>query len=133
MAMLVPNFRHFDALLQPSPDVTAVVAASEALNVREFNLFRVAYAWWYGRDASEKDVERPFMRYLFTEQAPPWVRQFAREVLDRKSQGRLDPKHYGLPPLPAPPTISGAQALLRGVWFALWVMAVAILLIGVFG
>lgn len=131
MAMPVPHFRGFASWVRPSADVVAVVAAAEALNVREFKLFRVAYAWWFGRDGSDKDVERPFMRYLFTQQAPMWVRQFAREVLDREREGRLDPMLYGLPPLPPPPAFSDLQTFLRGVWFALWVMAVAVLLIGV--
>lgn len=132
MAMLVPPLRPFDTWMRSSPDVSAVVAASEALNVREFNLFRVAYAWWFGRNGSDKEVERPFMNYLFTEQAPLWVRQFAREVLDRKREGRLDPKQYGLPPLPQAPSLPGVQSFLRGVWFSLWVMAIGILLIGIF-
>jgi hypothetical protein len=114
-----------------SPDVTNVVAAAEALNVREYNLFNVAYAWWFGRDAGEKEVERPFMRYLMTEQAPVWVRQFAREVLERKREGRLDPRQYGLPPVPPPLPTSGPELFLRGVVFALWVLIVAIILIGV--
>jgi hypothetical protein len=116
-----------------SPDVTNVVAAAEALNVREYNLFNVAYAWWFGRVAGEKEVERPFMRYLMTEQAPVWVRQFAREVLERKREGRLDPRQYGLPPAPPPLPTSGLELFLRGVVFALWVLIVAIILIGVIG
>ena len=116
-----------------SPDVKTVVAAAEALNVREYNLFNVAYAWWFGRYAGEKEVERPFMRYLMTEQAPVWVRQFAREVLARKREGRLDPRLYGLPPVPPAPSISAPEMFLRGVVFALWVLIIAIILIGVIG
>lgn len=116
-----------------SPDVKTVVAAAEALNVREYNLFNVAYAWWFGRYAGEKEVERPFMRYLMTEQAPVWVRQFAREVLERKREGRLDPRLYGLPPLPPPLSISAGEMFLRGVVFSLWVLIIAIILIGVLG
>lgn len=121
----------FESWMAVSPDVQTVVAAAEALNVREFNLFNVAYAWWFGRYAGEKEVERPFMRYLMTEQAPVWVRQFAREVLARKREGRLDPRLYGLPPLPPPLGISAGEMFLRGVVFSLWVLIIAIILIGV--
>jgi hypothetical protein len=124
-------FHAYNSLMVVSPDVKTVLAAAEALNVREYSLFNVAYAWWFGRYAGEKEVERPFMRYLMTEQAPVWVRQFAREVLARKREGRLDPRLYGLPPVPPPPSISGSEMFLRGVVFALWVMIIAIILIGV--
>jgi hypothetical protein len=82
----------------PTPDVRDVVGACEALNVREIILFRLAFARWFGRDASEKELERPFMHYLFAQQAPMWVRQFTREVLRRKTEGVLDPTQFGLPP-----------------------------------
>ena len=128
------NFFHaYGPWRAASPDVTNVVAAAEALNVREYNLFNAAYAWWFGRDAGEKEVERPFMRYLMTEQAPVWVRQFAREVLERRRKGRLDPRQYGLPLVPPLPSTSGAELFLRGMVFALWVLIVAIILIGVIG
>ena len=126
-------FQAYDSWVAVSPDVKTVVAAAEALNVREYNLFNVAYAWWFGRYAGEKEVERPFMRYLMTEQAPVWVRQFAREVLARKREGRLDPRLYGLPPVPPPPRISAGEMFLRGVVFALWVLIIAMILIGVIG
>lgn len=82
----------------PTPDVRDVVGACEVLNVREIILFRLAFARWFGRDASETELERPFMHYLFAQQAPMWVRQFTREVLRRKTEGVLDPTQFGLPP-----------------------------------
>ncbi len=82
----------------PTPDVRDVVGACEALNIREIILFRLAFARWFGRDASEMELERPFMHYLFAQQAPMWVRQFTREVLRRKTEGVLDPTQFGLPP-----------------------------------
>jgi hypothetical protein len=126
-------FRAYDSWMAASPDVTAVVAAAEALNVREYSLFNVAYEWWFGRSAAEKEVERPFMRYLMTEQAPVWVRRFAREVLQLKREGQLDPRRYGLPPAPPPLSASSTELFLRGVVFALWVLIVAILLTGLVG
>lgn len=82
----------------PTADVRDVVSACEALNIREIKLFRLAFARWFGRDANERELERPFMHYLFAHQAPMWVRQFTRDVLRRKSEGVLDPAQFGLPP-----------------------------------
>lgn len=93
---LTSLFRKYDPY--PTPDVRDVVGACDALNVREFKLFRLAFARWFGRDASESELERPFMHYLFAHQSPMWVRQFTREVLRRKTEGVLDPAQFGLPP-----------------------------------
>ena len=82
----------------PTPDVRDVVGACDALDVREIKLFRLAFSRWFGRDASEPELERPFMHYLFAHRSPMWVRQFAREVLRRKTAGVLDPVQFGLPP-----------------------------------
>ncbi len=89
-------FRKYDPY--PTPDVRDVVGACDALNVREFKLFGLAFARWFGRAASESELERPFMHYLFAHQSPMWVRQFTREVLRLKTEGVLDPAQFGLPP-----------------------------------
>ncbi|TVR78105.1 MAG: hypothetical protein EA405_14960 [Rhodospirillales bacterium] len=122
----------FGSSLRPSPDVVAVTAASNALDVREFKLFGLAYAWWFGRIGLESDVERPFMRYLRTEQAPVWVRHFTREVLNRKREGRLDRRQFGLPPAPpATGSVDPIDALLRAILFALWSVAIGTVVIAV--
>lgn len=110
-----------------SPDLDSVAAAAEALNIREIKLFRVAYAWWYGRQPSEQDIEPSFMQFLFTQRAPAWVRQFTREVLMLTKEGRLDPRRYGLPPLPQPSRrIRRAESALRALYFAAWAVIVAL-------
>ena len=65
--------------------------------------------------------------------ATKWVRQFAREVLEREREGRLDPRQYGLPLASPPLPTSGLELFLHGVVFALWVLIVAVILIGVIG
>lgn len=115
----------------PSADVMAVHAAAEALQVREIKLFRIAYARWFGEEASEPAIEAPFMRYLFAAQAPVWVRHFAREVLDRLDTGELDPVDYGLPPRLSPPAgIAQAEGAFRALLVVAWVAIVGIVFVG---
>lgn len=118
--------RKYDPL--PTPDVRVVVTACDVLNVREIKLFRLAFAHWFGRDASEAELERPFMRYLFAHQAPMWVRQFAREVLRQKTEGVLDPTRFGLPPRAAKAEVDGSfETVCRVLLVAAWGVMIAII------
>ena len=118
--------RKYDPL--PTPDVRDVVTACDALNVREIKLFRLAFARWFGRDASEAELERPFMRYLFAHQAPMWVRQFAREVLRQKTEGILDPTRFGLPPRAAKADGDGTfETVCRVLLVVAWAGIIAII------
>ncbi len=123
---LASLLREYDPL--PTPDVRDVVTACEALNVREIKLFRLAFARWFGRDASENELEKPFMRYLLAHQAPMWVRQFAREVLRQKTQGILDPTQFGLPPrAPRADRDGSFETVCRVLWAVAWGVMIAII------
>jgi hypothetical protein len=112
----------------PTPDVRDVVDACDALHVREIKLFRLAFARWFGRDPSEPELERPFMHYLFAHQAPMWVRQFAREVLLRKTEGVLDPVQFGLPPRTPQPEGDGPfETACRVLLVVAWGVIIAII------
>ena len=86
------RIRHRDS--SPPEDADLVIDAAAALRVREFDLFRLAYRRWYGREADEKRLERYFAPYMFHQIAPPWVRHMCREVLARAAEGRLDPHDF---------------------------------------
>lgn len=97
--------RWLDHLLQPedapaSTDAEAVRDAAFALKVSEFDLFRLAYRRWYGRDAEIKPLERVFAAYMFHQVVPAWVRQFCREVLAAAREGRLDRETFGAAGVP---------------------------------
>lgn len=109
-----------------SADVLDVTAAAEALHIKEFPFFRVAFDWWFGRTAEDREIERLFVSYLKTERAPHWVRQFAREILNRRAQGRLDPSDFGLPPVP-PSDLPGPRT--RMVLEVLYALAAAVAII----
>lgn len=76
-------------------DAQGVVDAAWALRISEFDLFRLAYRRWHHREADEKALEDVFVRYMFEQRVPPWVRHFCREVLARAAARALDPKDFG--------------------------------------
>lgn len=79
----------------PARDGRAVGAAAEALSIREFDLFHLAYARWWGREPEPAWIEKVFVAYMFHQVVPPWVRHFAREVMQRKRAGTLDAEALG--------------------------------------
>ncbi len=106
-------------------DVRDVVNTSVLLEVSEFDVFRIAYARWYGQSAHDKLIERHFVHYMFGKPAPFWVRHFTRQVERRWSEGCFDPTEFGI----SPPQASAADSL---VWeHRSQVMVVAVLLISV--
>lgn len=82
--------RHIDA------DTVAILDASSVLEVTEFQFFELAYRDWHGRKASERQIEKYFAAYMFSERIPSWVRSFARKILRLHAKGRLDPKTFGI-------------------------------------
>lgn len=83
-----------------TPDAPEITDATERLDAKPFEFFEIAYREWFGKEPDEKALERIFMRYLYTQAAPHWVRHFARLVLLQAERGTLDPVRYGLPPKP---------------------------------
>jgi hypothetical protein len=79
-------------------DCLDVLNVSSLLSTGEFELFRLAYASWYGREADEETLEKHFVPYMFRDQVPFWVRAFTRRVLSQKRDGRLDPGQFGIEP-----------------------------------
>ncbi len=81
----------------PAPsDCGAVVEAAEALGIREYDFFRLAFRRWSGREPDEKAVERAFVAYMFHQRVPACVRHLGREVLQLKGSGTLDPGAFGI-------------------------------------
>jgi len=70
--------------------------AADALRVKEYDFFRLAFRRWWGRDANEKALEQAFVTYMFHETVPSWVRHMGREVLCKQQAGTLDPEEMGV-------------------------------------
>lgn len=69
--------------------------AAAALELREYDLFRLAWRRWYGNDPDPATLERVFAGYMFRQEVPPWVRLLARDVLQRQAQGPLGAREFG--------------------------------------
>ena len=81
----------------PAPsDGGAVVEAAEALGIREYDFFRLAFRRWSGREPDEKAVEQAFVAYMFHQRVPACVRHLSRDVLHLKGSGTLDPGAFGI-------------------------------------
>lgn len=77
-------------------DAVAILDASSVLEITEFQFFELAFREWYGRKASESQLEKYFAAYMFANRVPAWVRNFARKILKLHALGRLDPKSFGI-------------------------------------
>ncbi len=113
--------RASDQPMSTSDDVCEAVSASELLEITEFRLFELAYREWFGREADQAALEPPFVQYMFAQQAPAWVRHFARNVIACDRDGRLERAEFGLPPAPKKADADAVRAcndILMALWFA---------------
>ena len=89
-----------------SSDLGDVIRSAEALNISEYDFFRLAFRRWSGREPEDKALERLFVDYMFYQTVPHWVRHLTRDVNARVMEGRLDLAEIGAldyrhrPPLP---------------------------------
>ena len=82
----------FDQLPDDSRDA---MDAAAAMGMREIDFFRLAFRRWDGHDIENGRLERAFANYMFHEETPHWVRHFAREVIELRDAGGLDPSRLG--------------------------------------
>lgn len=102
-----------------SPDTHQVLDAAAVLRVGEFELFVAADRWWHGQARPENRLERIFVQYMFYGTVPHWVRQYCRAVLSAKTDGRLEPRAFGIEtigpqrhaPSPGPFYVAGTLAV----------------------
>jgi len=77
-----------------------VSAAAEALQVSEYNYFRLAYRRWAGEEPGEAELERLFGRYMLYQTVPPPVRHMTRQVREAAREGSLDRRAFGADTVP---------------------------------
>lgn len=59
-------------------DAEVITKVADSLSISEFKLFKFAYEDWYQRTITERELELHFVRYLFKQEAPSWVRHYVR-------------------------------------------------------
>lgn len=91
--------KHFDEDL--AIDVEEVLDVAAALDIKEFEVFRLAHNWWHGGKSTDAEIEPIFVKYMFNSAVPPWVRQFTRMALRLRDEGQLDPDAFGVQEDPA--------------------------------
>jgi len=107
MAVHIQRFRkHSERVVarmdgDTSVDGRLVMDAAALLDIREFDLFVLAYRRRFDRDPLPDRIEGIFVEYMFNQKAPAYVRQFAREAATAAAEGRLDPTAFGIAPKPA--------------------------------
>ncbi len=95
--------------------VRLVGAAAALLQMPDFRFFHLAYRRWYGEDATDAFIERAFVPYMYRRGVPFWARHLAREVVARDREGALDPRDYGVQPLPPDPATRRKGALFGAI------------------
>jgi hypothetical protein len=83
-------------------DWLQVAETAGLLEVTEFELFRLAYRDWYGRAATEADLEAYFTPFMFADVVPFWLRRYCARIRAESCAGQLDPVRLGIPRLVVP-------------------------------
>lgn len=103
-------------------DSRAVIMASTALGLREYDFFRLAYRRWFGQLPHETVLERAFSRYMLAQAVPPWARHLSREVLDRRRHGTLRADDFGAERFRDRPTRPRHGPLTFGAVMVVWLV-----------
>lgn len=90
-----------DALLHPdkdeNPERALITHAANLLEVGEFQLVELAFVAWFGRELTAAESSRFFDFYCVNGGVPPWLRHFARTIIDSEAKGELnehDPRYH---------------------------------------
>ena len=82
-----------------SPELDALAACTELLDLGEYRIFEAAYRAWFGREPSDADLKPGFAGYLRGLRLPLWVRHYCRQVIaEAEAEGRLRPCAAPPPP-----------------------------------
>lgn len=79
-----------------APDIAAILHTAALLDITEYLVFKLAYKDWFGERATDERVEPHFVKYMFQEIVPIWVRQYTRKVIKLDEEGSLNPRSLGV-------------------------------------
>ena len=106
-------------------DIEDVLEISAILEIREFDVFGLAYRWWFGRSANHEVLESHFARYMFNQIVPLWVRHYSRMVIELRMRGELDRAVLGIDDLPD----ATPESIRAGVRYTVMVFSALALLV----
>lgn len=71
-------------------EANLVAEAANRLGVGEFQFFQLAFRAWHGYEIDSESLEPDFWNYLTHDKVPPWVRQYARNIIKTDDEGSLE-------------------------------------------
>lgn len=84
------------------PDLWDLLQTSSLLEIKEFDVFKLAYKEWFGHLPKAHVSEAHFANYMFNQQIPVWVRRYTRKVIELHERDALNPRELGVyQPLPS--------------------------------
>lgn len=84
------------------PELWDLLQTSSLLDIKEFDVFELAYKEWFGHVPQPHVSEAHFANYMFNQQIPIWVRRYTRKVIDLHERDALNPRELGVyRPLPS--------------------------------
>ncbi len=83
-------------------DWVQVAETAGLLEITEFELFRLAWRDWYGREARQAELEACFTPFMFGDEVPFWLRRYCARIEAESRAGQLDPAQLGIPRLVVP-------------------------------
>lgn len=106
----------------------AVSEAAAALELAEFDLFRLAYRRWFGRQPDPDTLERAFADYMLRDVVPAWVRRLCADVIAQRDTCGLSPQAMGAHRYRDRPSRPPHGALILGAFALVWAVLYACLL-----
>lgn len=98
--------------------------SAAALDITEFDLFRLAYRRWFGQQPEPEALERIFADYMLRGTVPFWLRRLCIDLEERRAGGDLPPDTLDAQRYrdrPAPPRRRAlALATLAAIWAILF-------------
>ncbi len=84
------------------PDLWDLLQTSSLLEIKEYDVFKLAYKEWFGHLPKPQVSEAHFANYMFNQKIPVWVRRYTRKVIELHERDALNPRELGVyQPLPS--------------------------------
>lgn len=114
---------------EAAADLERIAYAAALLEIKEYDIFALAYRWWHGRPAPQDDLEKHFKAYMYAQKVPAWARHYVRQLMESLPLDPEERRHFGLHRLASPPPQPSRAQRVLAVAGTLAVMLLALALI----